>query len=248
MTTWTMPGIDFMMLCSRFGRDRLPYPLAVAIDVDTEDELRQLRTEASARVDALLDEELGAAVMTLVDPIVRIECRGDTTDSRYRTVRAHAALRHDLAVVLTQQPGPDASAGGAVTIELTGPADAPTDVLGSVPNLAAGRRPSARLERATAATSSGGAGLSTATRGATAEERFRSFFDRPRSAVGEIIVARGKTYDNRRDTDAVSFFWMDFERDGRYIVYSGEVIDITPADSAGLASEIGRHVAVALRR
>lgn len=51
MTTWTMPGIDFMMLCSRFGRDRLPYPLAVTIDVDTVDELRQLRLEASARID-----------------------------------------------------------------------------------------------------------------------------------------------------------------------------------------------------
>ncbi|MDZ7930958.1 MAG: ESX secretion-associated protein EspG [Rhodococcus sp. (in: high G+C Gram-positive bacteria)] len=163
-------------------------------------------------------------------------------------MRSHAAIRHDTAAVLTQQPGPDASSGGAVTIELTGPDRAPAVVLGSVPNIAAGRRPAERLERAMAAATSGGSHLSTATRGATADEQFRSFFDRPRSAVGEIIVARGKTYDNRRDTDAVSFFWMDFEQDGRYIVHSAESIDIVPADTAGLASEIGRQVAVALRR
>ncbi|MGB6274015.1 MAG: ESX secretion-associated protein EspG [Rhodococcus sp. (in: high G+C Gram-positive bacteria)] len=248
MTTWTMPGIDFMMLCSRFGRDRLPYPLAVTIDVDTVDELRQLRLEASARIDAMMDEKLGAAVRTVVDPIARIECRGETTDSPFGIMRSHAAIRHDTAAVLTQQPGPDASSGGAVTIELTGPDRAPAVVLGSVPNIAAGHRPAERLERALAAATSGGSHLSTATRGATADERFRSFFDRPRSAVGEIIVACGKTYDNRRDTDAVSFFWMDFEQDGRYIVHSAESIDIVPADTAGLASEIGRHVAVALRR
>lgn len=248
MTTWTMPGIDFMMLCSRFGRDRLPYPLAVTIDVETVDDLRELRREASARVDAMMDEKLGAAVRTVVDPIVRIECRGETTDSRYRIIRSHAAIRHDTAAVLTQEPGPDASSGGAVTIELTGPAHAPAVALGSAPNIAAGRRPAERIKRATAAATSDGSHLSTATRGATADEQFRSFFDRPRSAVGEIIVASGKTYDNRRDTDAVSFFWMDFERDGRYIVHSAESIHIAPADTAGLASEIGRHVAVALRR
>ncbi|RMB77807.1 ESX secretion-associated protein EspG [Rhodococcus sp. SBT000017] len=248
MMTWTMPGIDFMMLCSRFGRDRLPYPLAVTIDVDTVDELRQLRLEASARIDAMMDEKLGAAVRTVVDPIVRIECRGETTDSRYGIMRSHAAIRHDAAAVLTQQPGPDASSGGAVTIELTGPDRAPAVVLGSLPNITAGHRPAERLERAMAAATSGGSHLSTATRGATADEQFRSFFDRPRSAVGEIIVARGKTYDNRRDTDAVSFFWMDFERDGRYIVHSAKSIDIAPADTAGLASEIEGHVAVALRR
>lgn len=248
MTTWTMPGIDFMMLCSRFGRDRLPYPLAVTIDVDTVDELRQLRLEASARIDAMMDEELGAAVRSVVDPMVRIECRGETTDSPNAIVRSHAAIRHDTAAVLTQQPGPDASCGGAVTIELTGPARAPALVLGPVPSITAGHRPAERLERATAAATSGGTHLSTATRGATADEQFRSFFDRPRSAVGEIIVARGKTYDNRRDTDAVSFFWMDFDRDGRYIVHSAESIEIAPADTAGLASEIEGHVAVALRQ
>lgn len=243
-----MDGIDFMMLCSRFGRDRLPYPLAVTIDVDTEDRYQLLRREASARIDALMDDDLGAAVRTLVDPVVRIECRGDTRDPRYGTIRAHAAVRHDVATVLTQQPGPDAASGGAVTIELIGPAQAPARVLGSVPNIAPGHRPAERLERATAAASSGGTHLSAATRGATADERFRTFFDRPRSAVGEVIVARGRTYDNRRDTDAVAFFWMDFERDGRYIVYSEDTIDIVPADTAGLASEIGQHMAVALRR
>ncbi len=243
-----MAGIDFMMLCSRFGRDRLPYPLSVTIDVDTADELREVRSQASARIDAMMNEELDAAVRTLVEPAVRIECRGETTESRFGIIRSHAAIRHDVAVVLTQQPGPDATSGGAVTIELVSPAHAPARVLAAVPNTAAGRHPAARLERATAPASSGGAGLSTATRGATADEQIRMFFARPRSAVGEIIIARGKTYDNRRDADAVSFFWMDFERDGRYIVHSDESIDIAPADTAGLASEIGRHVAVALRR
>lgn len=248
MTNWTMDGIDFMMLCSRFGRDRLPYPLAVTIDVDTQDRYQLLRREASARIDALMDDDLGTAVRAFVDPIVRIECRGDTTDPRRGTVRAHAAVRHDVAVVLTQQPGPDASSGGAVTIELISPAQAPDRVLGSLPASAAGRRPTMRLERAGATTTSGGRHLSTATRDATADEQFQAFFHRPRSAAGEIIVARGKTYDNRRDTDAVAFFWMDFDRDGRYIVYSEDTIDILPADSAGLASEIGHHMAVALRR
>ncbi|MEH6794327.1 MAG: ESX secretion-associated protein EspG [Rhodococcus sp. (in: high G+C Gram-positive bacteria)] len=248
MTSWTLQGIDFMMLCSRYGRDRLPYPLAVTMDVDTVDELRQLRQEASARIDALMNDELSTAVRTVVDPIVRVECRGETTDSPHTGLRAHAAIRHDVAAVLTQQPGPDASCGGAVTIELTSPTRAPARVLGSLPADVAGRRPAARLEHATAAATSGGSHLSTATRAATADEQFRSFFDRPRSAVGEILVARGRTYDNRRDTDAVSFFWMDFEQDGRYLVHSAESIDIVPADTAGLASEIGRHVAIALRR
>ena len=243
-----MDGIDFMMLCSRFGRDRLPYPLAVTVDVDTEDRYQLLRREASARIDAVLDDNLGAALRTLVDPVVRIECRGDTRDPRNGTIRAHAAVRHDVAAVLTQQPGPDASSGGAVTISLTSPAQAPDRVLASLPANAAGRRPTMRLERSTATATTTGRHLSTATRGATADEQFRTFFRRPRSAAGEVIVARGRTYDNRRDTDAVAFFWMDFERDGRYIVYSEDTIDILPADTAGLASEIGHHMAVALRR
>ncbi|OZE82506.1 hypothetical protein CH305_08005 [Rhodococcus sp. 15-649-2-2] len=248
MTSWTMDGIDFMMLCSRFGRDRLPYPLAVTVDVDTEDRYQLLRREASARIDAVLDDNLGAALRTLVDPVVRIECRGDTRDPRYGTIRAHAAVRHDVAAVLTQQPGPDATSGGAVTISLTSPAQAPARVLASFPANAVGRLPTMRLQRSTATATTTERHLSTATRGATADEQFRTFFHRPRSAVGEVIVARGKTYDNRRDTDAVAFFWMDFERDGRYIVYSEDTIDILPADTAGLASEIGHHMAVALRR
>ncbi len=243
-----MAGIDFMLLCSRFGRDRLPYPLVVAIDVDTEDQHQRLRREASARIDALMDDDLGAAMRTLVDPIARIECRGDARDPRYRAIRAHAAVRHDMAVVLIQEPGPDATSGGAVTIELTDPSLAPARVLASMPADTAGNLPATRLERAGTPALAGGSHLSTATRGATESEKFRTFFERPRSAVGEIIVARGKTYDNRRDTDAVAFFWMDFERDGRYIVYSEDSIDILPADTAGLASEIGQHMAVALRR
>lgn len=243
-----MSGIDFMMLCSRFGRDRLPYPLAVIIDVDTEDRYQLLRREASARIDALMDDDLGAALRTLVDPAVRIECRCDTIDLHNETIRAHAAVRHDVAVVLTQQPVPDASSGGAVTITLTSPAQACARVLEFIPANAAGRRPTMRLERFTATATPGGSHLSTATRGATADEQFRTFFDRPRSAVGEVIVARGRTYDNRRDSDAVSLFWMDFEGDGRYIVYSEDTIDVLPADTAGLASEIGHHLAVALSR
>ncbi|MGV8875697.1 MAG: ESX secretion-associated protein EspG [Rhodococcus sp. (in: high G+C Gram-positive bacteria)] len=248
MTTWTMDCAAFVDLCTRFGRDRLPYPLVTTIDADTADELRRLRQDAAARVDALLDDNLEAAMRTIVEPIVRIECRGDTTDLLYGTVRSHAAVRHDVATVLTQQPGPDASSGGSVTIELLRPEDAPTRLLASMPSNAAGRLPAARLQRATTAAASGAVLMSTATRGATDAEQFRAFFHRPRSAAGEIIVARGRTYDNRRDTDAVAFFWMDFERDGRYIVYSEDSIDIVPADTAGLASEIGRHMAVALRQ
>lgn len=248
MTVWTFDSFDFVVLCNRFGRDRLPYPLTVAIDVATEGDLRQQREEASARIDAAMGENLDMAMRTVADPIVRVECLGESADPTRPTVRTHAALRHDVAAVLTQRPGSVASPGGAVTIELTKPSRACALVVDSVPHCTAGSLPVRRLARERTPSASGGVRLSTATREATAGEQFRQFFDRPRTTAGEIIVARGATYDNRRDVDAIAFFWMDYERDGRYIVHSGDSIDIVPADSHGLASEISGHVAAALRR
>jgi hypothetical protein len=244
VTQWTVRGMDFAMLCSRFGRDRLPYPLAVTVDVDTEDQLRRLRHEASARLDTLVDERLEAAIAAVIDPVVRIECRCDTHALGQSSVRIHAAVTHDLAVVLTQRPGPDCS----VTIDTVTPTSAPVRIADSVPTVQAGRRAADTLEHPCTATTSGGAILSTATRNATADEKFEAFFARPRSAVGEVIVARGATYDHRRDTDAVSFFWMDFDGDGRYLVRSHASIDVVPADHTRLVAEIGRQLESALRR
>lgn len=245
-----MNGLDFTVLCERYGRDRLPYPLRVRTSAEYDDQYRRMRAEASARVDARFDDGLDTALRIVTDPLVRVESRGETIDSGGTKFRTHAAVRHGLAAVLTQAPGIDHRAGGAITIELCAPRTVAHRVVAPLPHNRAGRIPAARIERPHRS----GVGmarssvLGTATREMTSAERYREFFQRPRTATGEIIIARGAAVDNRPDSDAIAFHWMDFESDGRYIVRPENVIEVQGVDRSALAAVIDRHVHEALER
>ncbi|WP_072805050.1 ESX secretion-associated protein EspG [Rhodococcoides yunnanense] len=237
---WTLAGLEFRILMERSGRDRLPFPLQFRPNVDSAADYHRQRHQANTRATDISDADLRTAFHVIVEPDYRIEMVGHTrTGSGYTKLRAHAAVRHDLGVVLLQQPGVDDATGGDVAVRLVEYHRAPGLVLASLPACGAGRQ--RRLDVRRPVGDSQNRLLRTATR-TTDEEQFELLLGRERSSAGEILVCPGSSVDGRPDDTTIGFQWVDVAGDGRYIVLHGSTVSIVPAAVDELVSEVRRAI------
>lgn len=238
---WTFDGLQFRMLLEHAGRDRLPFPLQFRPDADSAADYHRQRHEAGAAVAAMDDDDLRVAVHTVVLPRVRVELVGHvrTGQAGHVKLRAHAAIGHDSAVVLTQRPGSDDRSGGAVTVELIEPFRSVNAVLDVLPAVGRGSSPQIDVDRPVADTvTDTGSPLIRSNPRSSADDRYQQLFSRPPSSAGEILVCAGPAPDSRLTPDTTGVQWVDFTDDGRYLIRHSSIISVVPASVSELSAEI----------
>ncbi|WP_040790474.1 ESX secretion-associated protein EspG [Nocardia paucivorans] len=233
MPTWRFTGLEFSILWSAFGHDRLPYPLRFrpcAMDFD------DLRRQREAAVEALWAKRYSHRLIGMLDilrePEVRIELVGygdaDTDDAGAPDIRRfHGAIRNDRAAVLVQLPGSDSRTGGDVLVATCAPEQVPARAVAVLPVEAAGTHESVRVHRADIAADR-----------QYHVPRLNRIFKRPRRSMGEIRIHPGPAVD-ARPSFGRGFWWMDYP-DGRYRVGTGNPITAEPVSTSDLVGEIAR--------
>ncbi len=243
---WTVGGLEFRIMMEQIGRDRLPFPLQFRPTAVSAADYHRQRHEASISVQGIMDDDLRTALHAVVDPFLRVEVVGHrkAADATAAVkVRAHAAIRHDVAAVLIQQPGLDESTGGNITVKLVAAYGAVRAVLAVLPVAGRGTSPRMIVDREVAyssAQSSPQFEQSVSRR--TGEEQVERLFARPRSSRGEILVCAGPAADSRFEEGTTGVQWVDFCDDGRYIVQHASMISVTPASALEVEAEIRKLV------
>lgn len=239
MSTWRFTGLEFEILWSAFGPDRLPYPVRFRPCAMDFDDLRRQREAAVASLTEAYSPDLIGVLDTLRDPEVRVELVGyggaDTDGADIpEACRFHGAIGHGRAAVLVQLPGPDSRAGGDVRVSTCEPDQVSARAVAVLPAVAAGTHEPVRVRRADIAVDR-----------RYQVPRLNRIFKRPRRSLGEIRVHPGPAVD-ARPSFGRGFWWMDYP-DGRYRVESGDPIIAEPVSAPALAAEIERLTRLTLR-
>ncbi|SNT16969.1 ESX secretion-associated protein EspG [Rhodococcoides kyotonense] len=237
---WRFRGLEFRSLMHIVGRDRLPFPLQFRPDAVSADQYARQRREADVLARSAVDDDLRISLRAIAEPSYRIEVVGHRRrrDGQVVKVRAHAAVRHDVGVVLVQEPGVDDATGGDIAVTLVDGHRAIDRVVRALPSRAAGTTP--RIDVAQSQTSGGT--MIRAAAGTSSRERADRLLSGPQSSAGEILICPGASVDGRPDASTSGFHWIDIDGDGRYVVRHGSTVSILPAGPSDLDTEIRREV------
>lgn len=242
MPEWRFRGLEFELLWSAYGRDRLPYPLRYRPDPMDFRDLKRLREAAVDTLTGMYAVELESALDVLLEPDVRIEVKGVDHADPARMVRFHGAIRDNAGAALTQDPGPAPDTGADIVLRYGPARRVPADAVAALPPRPPGTQPPIHLPRADI--------RADRDRPLRAPDgpiaRLDRVFARPRRALGEVGVFPGPALD-ARPTPGDTFYWMDYD-DGRYLVRTGDPIEATPLTPESLTSEIERRAVRAQRR
>lgn len=229
-------GLEFEILWSAYGRDRLPYPLQFRPDAADFDDLKRQR---EAAVDTLLDkyaDELPSALEVLLNPEARVESKGFGGPELSHTFRFHGAVQGELGVALTQLPGTTPDTGGEVILRYCPAGEVARYAMKALPNTPAGTKPPLEIPRADLTEERERPIRHTGEPSVIA--RLNGVFRRERHGLGEITVYPGPAVD-ARPAFGRGFWWMDYP-DGRYYVQTGDPIIAQPMAAPAMAAEIAR--------
>ncbi|WP_069165399.1 ESX secretion-associated protein EspG [Nocardia altamirensis] len=238
MTDWRFTGLEFELLWSAYGRDRLPYPLQYRAEAADFSDLKQQR-EAAA--DALMNryaEDLERALDVLLEPEARIESKG-LGETPSNVFRFHAGIRGGLGATLVQLPGHAADTGSDVIVSWCPATQVAKRAVAALPRTPPGTHPPIEVRREEVA-----ADRERHVRRpyeVSMAEQLDRIFKRRRLGLGEITVFAGAAVD-ARPAFGRGFWWMDYE-DGRYFVKTGDPIVARPLDAATMTAEINRLLA-----
>lgn len=239
-------GLELVLLWESVGRDRLPFPLSVRLDVSTAEELDTLRRTTQDNLADLDNEYLQLALDALVNPFVSVEVCGFIGAKRETMLRMYGAVGDRDAALMYQAPGPDHSSGGDVMIYLVRRDSLASLIASGLPDCAAGTRPGFSVYESDIDPEPGTSFLQRPNE-VSAGERVRKFFRRRRTSIGEIACLPGGGVDNRPG-EGVSFHWSDYEGDGRYIISRSDQVTIIPAGEAEMGQQIRRAIEAAMAR
>ncbi|MEV6660202.1 ESX secretion-associated protein EspG [Nocardia fluminea] len=236
-------GIEFEILWSGYGRDRLPYPLQYRTDIAEFDELKRHRETA---VEALLrkyDPAVERALAVLLDPEARVESKGYVGQDNANIIRFHGAIRGSVGATLQQAPGTEEDTGADVTLTYCTPSQVAALTVAALPRTKPGKKPPVEVRRDQLAAEEDhfeyrAGRLSSA-------DQLNRMFHRPRRAFGEISALSGPALD-ARPTPARTFWWMDYP-DGRYYVKTGDPIIAEPLPTDRMIAGIHRMLTRAQR-
>lgn len=241
--SWTFDGLQFRMLMEQAGRDRLPFPLQYRPTAESAADYHRQRHEANEAVAGVMDEDLDLAVRTIVAPRIRVElvghARTTTAGTAATKLRAHAAIGHDLAVVLTQQPGADDTSGGSIAVALLQPYRAVEAALAVLPAKGRGAFTRIDVERpSTGPEAEYSTPLIRRTERKSGEDQYARMFGRAPECAGEILVCPGPSPDSRPTDGTEGIHWVDFADDGRYVIRHSDLITVLPASGLDLVAEV----------
>ncbi len=239
--SWRFTGLEFEVLWTRLGRDRLPYPLRFRPVADTQDDLDRQRRAAAESWVPRMTESLHRHLSVLAEPDVRIEVSGLVGAASGSMIRMHAGIRGATGTLAIQLSGPDVDTGGDVLVHGMDPARIPNAIAAALPVVPAGARPAIRFRRSDLES---GTGPLLVSAGSTRiRDDALGLLRRPRTGIGEITAFAGVAYDSRPTTDGIGLHWLDFDGDGRYCLRETAGVVVTPVSGSELAVEISRLVA-----
>lgn len=221
--------LEFFVAMRALGRDRMPYPLELATDVDTETEFRRDCEAAAAALAGRVKTDLGLyrALNALAWPQVRVEVFGYSHQGCVRQIRIHAAIGSSIDAVALQDPGPGPGTTGDVVVFPHVGAATVKRLVSLLPQFQAGTPVSICMSRqdleppAWEPVSAGGL-----------RREATRFLDRPYRSYFEIVVDSGVALDGWRPTGCLQV--VDFVDAGGYQVSLGQRIDAAPLASDDL--------------
>ncbi|MGW0049704.1 ESX secretion-associated protein EspG [Nocardia cyriacigeorgica] len=241
MSEWRFTGLQFQILWSAYGSDRLPYPLRYRPVADSFEDLRMQREAAVAQLlDGFYSVELMRVLEVLREPEARVEIKGFGEKGSGRTYRFHGAVNGYSGAALVQLEGTAADIGGDVIVTACAADEVPARALAALPQAQAGTAPPVEVRRAEL-----DAARHLRGHGGGPTQQLDRVFKRTRRSFGEIMVFPGPAVD-ARPAFGRSFWWMDYD-DGRYYVKTGDPIVAKPASPAALSNEIGRLISITQR-
>lgn len=239
--SWRFTGLEFQVLWTRLGRDRLPYPMSFRPVADTEDDLDRQRRAAAASWLPRMTEYLDRHLAVLAGPDIRIEVSGLVGGANGSRIRMHAGIRGSSGTLAIQLSGPDADSGGDVLVHGMDPMQIPNAIAAALPVVPAGSRPAIRFRRSDLEPGTGPLLMSA---GSTRlRDDALALLRRPRTGIGEITAFAGIAYDSRPTADGIGLHWLDFDGDGRYCLRETADVVVAPASGSDLALGISRLVA-----
>ncbi|MFC4127620.1 ESX secretion-associated protein EspG [Nocardia rhizosphaerae] len=236
-------GLEFEILWSGYGRDRLPYPLQYRTDIADFGELKAQREAAVERLLCKYDPAIEHALTVLLDPDARVESKGFVGRDDAQVLRFHGAIRGNRGATLAQAPGSAADTGGDVALTFCTAGQVAALTVAALPRAKPGTTPPVEVRRE---------------RLAAEEEHFEyragrlssadhlaRVFRRKRRAFGEVSAFSGAAVD-ARPSPGRTFWWMDYD-DGRYYVKTGDPIVAEPLPTDRMIAGIHRMLARAQR-
>lgn len=237
---------QFAMAWSRTDGDRIPYPLAVRLSArDTAERAAQLPA-LTDWCERTLDADLEAALRVLARPDVCVEVFGERTgeDGVTKPVRVLGAASGNVAVVASQRPGSERDRGAELTVIAGGATSLPGRVVSMLPGCPAGTGP--RLNAPLSRVIEDSRNLVTMpVAGPTEPTRIRKLLRQRRDGIGQIVVSV------RRDEELDPFgvlCWVDVAEDGRYLVRTGNSVDLVAVDAEQFTGHLRPMVTAAQRR
>ncbi|KQY38715.1 hypothetical protein ASD42_10170 [Nocardia sp. Root136] len=216
---WHFTPDQFALTWARTDGDRIPYPLAVRASARDTVERAAQQPALEAWCARTLDADLAAALRVLAKPEIRVEVCGHAP----APVRMLGAVTADVAVLAVQDPGTAPDRGGSVHVQVGSTKRLAAQVFSRLPAQPPGLIP--RITAPATRVEEDSRDLVTApVAGPSDAARIRRLLQRPRSGIGQILVAAGS---DPKPTGVLS--WIDLTDDGRYLVHASRHIDITPA-------------------
>ncbi|MFC8527542.1 ESX secretion-associated protein EspG [Nocardia sp. NPDC057227] len=235
MTEWSWATDDFAALWYDDARDRFPSPLRYTSRFRLRDEFAAHRSAVFGRYGADERDEIGAALGTLADAVLRIEILGGSSRHRqstgpddvrqYRIIGARTAFRSVTAV----QYGTD-SEHGSIRLRMSRAEDLPARLVAAIPGCPAGSAGPETFHpddlRQTRDSYLEDSGRN------SPRDRYRRLVGRPADGGGSAVLLVGPI--TRLDPPLAALQWHDITGDGRYTERRGAHVSVRPTTTADL--------------
>ncbi|MFC8527921.1 hypothetical protein [Nocardia sp. NPDC057227] len=247
---WELSPVEFTGLWAA-RRESLPEPFFHLPEPGaTWAEGRRRRTAAVADVRARFGNEVDGVLDAVTRPDIRLVVRGmsgtDTADAESR-IRLLATRTGDRGFLITQRPGPTASAASGYTITEQNVLALGAVVTAALPEREAGRKPGFEYP----APAGGGHDYRQSLVRDTAADpvtgRADEFERASLDLVGSITVQQGSSRFGPRGINTVHLYWRDLADDGRYVLVPGDPMTVVPADRARMTGLVDAGIAEIVR-
>jgi hypothetical protein len=237
MHNWRLRPELFDALWAGTGQDRIPYPFRIVsahpgLNAYVAEQNRLCESFAGAEHD-----DVKSALAVLAEPEVYVEVSGSTVDET--PIRIIGAQGRGWAVIAAQLPGRAPHIGGDVVVGAGAAGRLGAQLIGLIPQNAAGRH---RFRRRDEEDLGFSRGILQDVNRVAPRPRLESAVQRGYAGRGKVRVFRGPRYGTGRDVGVMQ--WIDIAGDGRYLIGPHDPAAAHPAGPDQLVSSLDTLIRV----
>ncbi|MBO0853837.1 MAG: ESX secretion-associated protein EspG [Nocardia sp.] len=205
---WEFTPAEFLYCWEEIGWDRIPIPLAVYPDIDSEDDWQRLRGELRSRLPVTDDPDLLPVLRVAADPDISIAMLGT---HRGTPLRVYGAVVTTVGVTMVQRATADPATGGNIIVQV-GSAELIPKVCAAVSGETARGRRQPLVESVERLRDTSDDWM--VRDEPSVADRIRDLLAAPRTSEGHIEVRADRHAD--RPWPPTYMSWFDVTDDGRY--------------------------------